>query len=425
MDTIFALSSARGKSGVAVIRLSGPEAGATLVRLSGDLPVPRKAALRILSDNDEVLDQALVLWLPGPESFTGEDVVEFHVHGAIATVNVVLRVLGDQAGLRLAEPGEFTRRALENERLDLAQVEGLSDLVEAETEAQRKQALRVLSGALGDRAGGWRVRLIRAAALLEATIDFADEEVPMDVMPEVRVLMQGVSSELAIEARGVQAAERIRDGFEVAIVGAPNVGKSTLLNALAGREAAITSNIAGTTRDVIEVRMDLRGLPVTILDTAGMREATDQIEALGIDLARARADASDLRVVLKATVDEAPVVDVRDDDIVVISKADLGIGDVSAKTGVGLDALVVDIADRLENRAASAGIAIRERHRVAMLRAIDALGIAMDRLDSSPELAEFVAEDLRTAIRALDSLVGRVDVEHVLGEIFASFCIGK
>ena len=425
MDTIFALSSAQGKAGVAVIRMSGPEAGPVGELLAKSLPEPRRAALRNVSFEGIVLDEALVLWMPGSNTFTGEDIVELHVHGSIATVNSVLATLGRQPGLRVAEPGEFTRRALENERLDLAQVEGLSDLIEAETEAQRRQSLRVLSGALGDQADDWRRRLIRAAALLEATIDFADEEVPTDVLPEVRMLMSGVSSELAANASGVGMAERIRDGFEVAIIGPPNVGKSSLLNALAGRDAAITSNIAGTTRDVIEVRMDLRGLPVTILDTAGMRDSGDEIEALGIDLARKRAGASDLRVVLKASPDDAPVVDLRDDDIVLVSKSDLGSGDLSVKTGDGLDALVGDIADRLEKLSGSAGIAIRERHRVAMVQAIEALGIATDRLNDAPELAELIAEELHVAIRALDSLVGRVDVEHILGEIFASFCIGK
>ena len=268
LDTIFALATAPGKAGVAVVRVSGPEAGQAGARLFGTLPAPHHARTRILKDaNGHRLDQALVLFFPAGQSFTGEDVLELHLHGSVATVNAVLRVLGDMPGLRIAEPGEFTRRALENGCLDLAQVEGLADLIDAETEAQRKQALRVLSGDLGKTAESWRSDLIRAAALIEATIDFADEEVPVDVTPEVEALLARVSSSLETEIAGVQTAERIRTGFEVAIVGAPNVGKSTLLNALAGREAAITSEYAGTTRDVIEVRMDLAGLPVTLLDT--------------------------------------------------------------------------------------------------------------------------------------------------------------
>ena len=423
MDTIFATASARGKAGIAVVRISGPDALGTLSQLTDGAVLPRRASLRKLRYGGAVLDEAVVLFFSGPESFTGEDVVEFHVHGSTATVSAVMRVLAD-AGLRLAEPGEFTRRALENERLDLAQVEGLSDLIEAETEAQRLQAMRVLSGALGDKASAWRSQLIRAAALLEATIDFADEEVPTNVLPEVTELLDGVSAELVIEAAGSAVAERIRDGFEVAIVGAPNAGKSTLLNALAGREAAITSEIAGTTRDVIEVRMDLNGLPVTLLDTAGIRTADDAVEAVGIQRALKRAADADLRLILIGS-DGSTVLDPLDGDLCVRPKADLGGGDFSALTGEGMDELVQRIADELGNRAMSAGVAIRERHRHAMERAIVALGIARDQLKASPELTELIAEELRVSIRALDSLVGYVDVEHLLDEIFSSFCIGK
>ena len=423
MDTIYALGSARGKAGIAVVRISGSAAFDGLARLCRGVE-PRRASLRTLSYDGTVLDQAVVIAFPGPESFTGEDVAELHLHGSIATVAAVLRVLGSFDGFRAAEAGEFTRRALENERLDLSQVEGLSDLVEAETEAQRLHALRVLSGELGQRASSWREKLVRAAALMEATIDFADEEVPTDVTPEVRQLVRDVHEELRRERAGIGAAERVREGFEVAIVGPPNVGKSTLLNALAGREAAITSEMAGTTRDVIEVRMDLGGLAVTLLDTAGLREATDRIEALGVDLARRRAEAADVRLIL---VDPGgvPVMEPRDGDIVAVSKSDLGTGDFSAATGQGLDRLVEQLVDVLTKRASGAGLMNRERHRVALDRAIDALGIASDRLDSAPELPEIVSEDIRSASRALQSLVGHVDVEHLLDEIFASFCIGK
>lgn len=422
MDTIFALASARGKSGVAVVRISGPQAIDAYLQLC---PPVASRGLRELRFNGELLDEALVLVFHAPHSFTGENVVELHLHGSTAIVNSVLSSLSRMVGLRPAEAGEFTRRALENERLDLARVEGLADLIEAETEAQRRQAISVFSGALGDKAQSWRVRLIRAAALIEATIDFADEEVPVDVSPEVASLLSDVSDELSHEMAGVGAAERIRDGFEVAIVGAPNVGKSTLLNALAGRKAALTSHVAGTTRDVIEVRMDLRGLPVTFLDTAGLRDAGDEIEALGIDLARERAGRADLRLILLEQVGATPAVVPQEGDIVAVSKRDLGSGDFSAVTGEGLDVLVDRITKELEARASLAGVAIRERHRIAMERAVSALGIAQDRLRTSSEVAELTAEDLRTAIRALDSLVGRVDVENLLDEIFASFCIGK
>lgn len=423
MDTIYALGSARGKAGVAVVRISGPRALPVVSELAGPVE-PRRPVLRRLVKGEQVLDEGIVLTFPGPGSFTGEDVVEFHLHGSVATVSAVLRALSSFEGLRQAEAGEFTRRALENEKLDLAQVEGLADLVDAETEAQRRQALRVLSGALGVKAQSWRTRLVRAAALVEATIDFADEEVPTDVLPEVRALLDQVVGELRREASASQAAERIREGFEVAIVGPPNVGKSTLLNALAGRQAAITSEIAGTTRDVIEVRMDLDGLPVTLLDTAGIREAGDRIETLGVELAVSRASGADLRLIL---VEEggAPVIEPLEGDIVAVPKADLGKGDFSAVTGEGVDRLVARITATLAERASGAGVAIRERHRLAIKRAIGALGIAQDRIESTPELAELVAEEIRVGVRALESLVGHVDVEHLLDEIFSSFCIGK
>lgn len=425
METVFAQASGKGKSGISVIRVSGPDAFSVFDHLSCKAPEPRQAAVRVLRAGSLVLDEAVVIFFPGPQSFTGEDVVELHVHGSIATVQAVLSALGALPGFRHAEAGEFTRRALENEKLDLTQVEGLSDLIEAETEAQRRQAQRVLSGTLGQLAEHWRMDLIRASALMEATIDFVDEDVPVDVMPEVRRLLEKTSASLADEIKGVSIAERIRDGFEVAIVGKPNVGKSTLLNALAGREAAITSEIAGTTRDVIEVRMDLRGLPVTVLDTAGLRVAEDVIESLGVERARARAERADLRVVLLSERGEALPLELRPDDIVAVSKADIGEGDFSALTGEGLDTLIARIAEALEEKASGAGVAIRARHRIAMERANSSLGIALDRLETSPDLAEMVAEEIRDAVRALDSLVGRVDVEHILDEIFSSFCIGK
>ena len=429
MDTIFAPATARGKAGVAVVRVSGPEACAASRRLAGALPGERQAGLRRLRDDDGGhIDDALVLWFAEGRSFTGEETVELHLHGSTAVVSAVLAQLAAMPGLRLAEPGEFTRRALENGRLDLAQVEGLADLIEAETEAQRRQALRILSGALGARADGWRTMLIRAAALLEATIDFADEDIPEDVTPEVRDLVGGVRHQLVAEMRGAGAAERIRDGFEVAIVGPPNVGKSTLLNALAGREAAITSDIAGTTRDVIEVRMDLNGVPVTLLDTAGLREAQDRVEEIGVTRARDRAASADMRVYLLARRGDEALVDVRPDDIVLLGRGDL-FGDpehsVSGKTGAGITELVERIGRVLEGRASAAGVIVRERHRIATLRAIEALDSARDRLDDGSTGIELAAHDLRTAIRALEMLVGRVDVEDLLDEIFASFCLGK
>ncbi|WP_121060937.1 tRNA uridine-5-carboxymethylaminomethyl(34) synthesis GTPase MnmE [Chachezhania antarctica] len=428
MDTIFALASAPGRAGVAVIRISGPAAFPAVHELTGAGMAGRGLSVRRLFDSSgDVLDDAVVLGFPGPGSFTGEDVVELQIHGSVAGVSAVLGRLAELPDLRLAEPGEFTRRALENNRMDLAQVEGLADLIDAETEAQRKQAQAVLGGALGAVADGWREKLIRAAALIEATIDFAEEEVPVDVTPEVSALLIAVQDELSHEIKGVRIAERIRSGFEVAIVGPPNAGKSTLLNTLAGRAAAITSEIAGTTRDVIEVRMDLAGLPVTLLDTAGLREAEDKVEAMGVALARERAAAADLRVFLMSE-EEVPQDLRQNGDIAMRPKADLlmdASDAISGLTGQGVDVLVSRIEEILTHRSASAGLATRERHRWAMMTAQDGLIAAQGLLEQGPEMYDLAAEDLRHAIRALESLVGRVDVENLLDEIFSSFCLGK
>lgn len=424
MDTIYALASARGKAGVAVFRISGPKAHEAGVALCGSLPPARRAGLRRIVHDGLMIDEALILSFDAGESFTGEAVVELQVHGSLAVAQAVMRALSAQTGLRLAEPGEFTRRALENGRLDLAQVEGLADLIDAETEAQRRQALRVLSGAIGERAERWRAKLVRAAALIEATIDFADEDVPVDVTPEVLELLDAVEAELRREEAGSVASERIRDGFEVAIVGAPNAGKSTLLNCLAGREAAITSEIAGTTRDVIEVRMEIAGQAVTLLDTAGLRETGDRVEQIGIARAVERARAADLRVFLLGE-GEAVGLEPLEGDIVVQGKADVAGAGVSGKTGQGVSELIAQIGKRLEDRVGGAGVITRERHRLAVGQAIRAMESARLEIEKGAPRAEFAAEALRRAVRPLEALVGRVDVENLLDEIFSSFCIGK
>lgn len=428
MDTIYALATARGRSGLAVVRVSGPAASEAGLALCGSLPAARVAGLRRLTWGGELLDEALVLCFAEGASFTGEPVVELQCHGGPAVVGAVLRALADQPGLRLAEPGEFTRRALENGVLDLVQVEGLADLIDAETEAQRRQAVRVLSGSVGQKVDGWRRDLIRAGALLEATIDFADEDVPVDVSPEVLALIDGLMADLGREAAGVSAAERIRDGFEVAIVGAPNAGKSTLLNQLAGREAAITSEIAGTTRDVIEVRMEIAGLPVTFLDTAGLRDTQDRLEQAGIDRALSRAEAADLRLFL-TDGSAVPGLEPAGDDLVVLGKSDTRSGmdglAVSGKTGEGVSELMARIGKVLQERVGSAGALVRERHRIAVTSAIAALAESRAEVVRDDSRVELAAEHLRQAVRALDALVGRVDVDDLLGEIFASFCIGK
>ncbi len=428
MDTIYALASARGRAGVSVVRLSGDLAQHALSQLC-EIPPPRVAKLRTLIWQGDVLDQALVLSFPDKNSFTGEPTVELHLHGSNAVIARVLKILSQFQGLRMAEPGEFTRRSLDNGKLDLTQVEGLADLIDADTEAQRKQAVRVLSGAIGQKVEGWRQNLLRAAALIEATIDFADEDVPFDVTPEVHALIDTVLADLHIEAGANTAAERIRDGFEVAILGAPNAGKSTLLNALAGRDAAITSDIAGTTRDVIEVRMDIGGFAVTLLDTAGLRESEDIIENIGVTRALSRAAQADLRIFLLQSPTEVLMTTPLPDDLIVLGKADTaapnGALSVSGITGQGLDILLSKIESILSERTASAGLLIRERQRVAVRTGIAGLTAAKQNLSRAQTQPELVAAELRVALTALEALLGRVDVEMLLGEIFSSFCIGK
>jgi tRNA modification GTPase len=427
-DTIFALASARGRAGVAVLRVSGPRAHAVCQAIAGRLPPLRRATLCTLRAADGlVLDQALVVSFAAGASFTGEDVAEFMLHGALATIAAVETCLTRDHGLRMAEPGEFTRRALENGVLDLTQVEGLADLLDAETETQRRQALRVLDGQAGRVVEGWRAHLLKAAALLEATIDFADEDIgswDAQILSELRQVADSLAAEVATQ----QARERIRTGFEVALVGSVNAGKSTLLNALAGREAAITSDIAGTTRDVIEVRMDIAGMAVTFLDTAGLRDDPEQVEAIGIARGRARADGADLRIILCDGPFLPPPVDPLPDDIVLFSKADLypgQAGGISGVTGQGVADLIARIAAILSPRVPPDGIVIRHRHAQAMQQALDPLQAAIERIATGDYIAELCAADIRAAMTALDVLIGRIDVEDLLGDIFSSFCIGK
>ena len=394
-------------------------------RLGGPLPHPRMASVRrLVSGNGDFLDEALVLIFEEGASFTGECVAEFQVHGSVAVVQALLRELGEMPGLRGAEPGEFTRRALENERLDLSQVEALADLIDSETEQQRRQALRMLTGALGTRVGDWREKILRAVSLLEVTIDFVDEEVPVDVSDEVRDLLRSVCEDIRRELHGLESAERVRLGFEVAIVGPPNAGKSTLLNYLAGRDAAITSDVAGTTRDVIEVRMDIGGLAVTLLDTAGLRESDDSVEQIGVARARERASAADLRVHLVPEGD-APMLEVSEGDIVVTAKGDRAGEGVSGLTGLGVPELLSGIEARLVEEVQGAGLASRERHRVALAEGLAHLEQAQVLLEDGLDVYDVTSEEVRIALRALEQLVGHVDVEQVLDHIFSSFCIGK
>lgn len=426
METIVALASARGRAGVAVVRVSGRDARAAATAVCGGLPAPRTAALRTLRSADgSVIDRALVLWFPAPASFTGEDVVEFQTHGSPAVVAALLAALLAQPGVRAAEAGEFTRRAFDAGRLDLTEVEALADLLEAETESQRRQAMRILDGTAGRTVAAWRESLLDALALCEASVDFADEDVPQTLAPEASALVARLRAAIEAQIAGRSAAERAREGFEVAIVGAVNTGKSTLLNALAGREAAITSARAGTTRDVIEVRMDIAGLAVTLIDTAGLRDTDDEVERIGIERGRARARAADLRIYLREGPDDAPVPQ-SPDDIVILSRADFwGRPGLAPLTGEGIPELLERIAARLAPRADGSAIFARSRHYDRLARAAAHLGRAEAELGGAAVAWEVAAEELRLALRALDGLVGRVDVEDVLGRIFASFCIGK
>ncbi|HVY86302.1 MAG TPA: tRNA uridine-5-carboxymethylaminomethyl(34) synthesis GTPase MnmE [Caulobacterales bacterium] len=433
-DTIVALASGSGRAGVAVIRLSGPQAADALQALTGaDLPPPRRAERRVFRDAaGEALDDGLALWFPKPASFTGEHVVELHVHGGPAVLLGLTEACLVLPGVRPAEPGEFTRRAFENGKLDLAEAEGLADLVDAETEGQRRQALRQMQGGLSAIYERWRAQLIEAMALLEAAIDFPDEDLPADLERKVGPLVDAISADLARHLDDAHRGERVRDGYRVAIIGAPNAGKSSLLNALARREAAIVSDIPGTTRDVVEVRLVLGGYPVWIADTAGLREAADAIEAEGVRRALARAEEADLRIGVVdqgADIDPALRAALRPDDLVVRSKADLGPPAsspaegllASAKTGQGLseleDALAERVVAALGHQEAPA--LTRARHRRLVEEALAALR------RPRPEQAELWAEDLRLAARALGRLTGRIDVEDLLDEVFSSFCIGK
>lgn len=427
MDTIFALATAPGRAGVSVLRVSGPHATACVNALTGTVPRPRTAVLLNLKDADGYsVDKALVLYFPAPASFTGEDIVEFQTHGSPAIVTRLTAILADLDHVRLAEPGEFTRRALQNGKLDLTEVEALADLIDAETEAQRVQAQRVFEGELYRKVREWRQKLVRAAALVETTIDFSDEELPDGILEEAIDLVSALIAELEQEIAGSRIAERVRHGFQIAIIGAPNVGKSTLLNTLAGRDVAITSEIAGTTRDVIEVNMDLNGVPVTFVDTAGIRSTDDVIERLGVERSADRAKTADLRVFLGPIPKE--FVDTGPEDIMLQPKADVnpGMADgISGLTGEGVDTLLLRVSEVLDKRVRSVGSAIKQRHRIALTEGVTGLRSAKENLLLGTLATDVAAESLRSVAQSLDVLTGKIDVEGLLDEIFFSFCLGK
>ena len=438
-ETIFALSSAPGRAGIAVVRVSGARAGDVLDALAPPRPTDRVAALRRIRDpqSGEVLDEALVLFFSAPRTETGEDMAELHLHGGPAIVKAVLATLGRQPGCRLAEPGEFARRAFQNGKLDLAQVEGLADLIEAETEAQRHQALAQMRGALSELYEGWRRALLEASALTEAAIDFSDEgDVADDAMERARAIVGALEREIAAHLDDGNRGEIVRDGFRVVLAGPPNAGKSSLLNALARRDAAIVSEEAGTTRDVIEVRLDLGGLPVIVSDTAGIREPQGAIEREGIR--RTLAHARDADLVLWMSDGTAPLVPPpaevsgRGDNffLPLASKIDIpgaaanGRLGVSVKTGAGLPELIAAVAQRASERIGdmSAPAITRERYRE---RFTECMNSVREYMNGSADQHELRAEDLRRAAQAIGRITGRVDVEDVLGEIFGRFCIGK
>lgn len=446
-QTIFALSSGRAPTAIAIIRLSGPQARVAVERLCGKIPAPRVAHFATLRNaNHEPIDEGVVLWFPGPHSVTGEDVAEFQVHGGRAVIAAMFEALGKVEGLRPAEPGEFTRRAFENGKLDLTEAEGLDDLIHADTDRQRRQALRQLKGLLGNHARDWREQIIKASALVEAAIDFSDEgDVPDDLIgpakERVKHLLGEIEGVLATGGR----SERLRDGLVVAIAGAPNVGKSTLMNQLARRDVAIVSPQAGTTRDIIEVHLDLDGYPVTLIDTAGIHDTSDPIEQEGIRRAKARAADADLIFWLidgrtgEANVganlaDWGEMVPSGSDRVWIIrNKLDDPTGltmtgsmeqpvfSISAKNGRGLSELTDGLVQFASSHFNDEALITRTRHRTLLRDTADALGRALQ-IREEPEL---IAEELRIAIHSLGRLTGRVDVEDILDSIFRDFCIGK
>jgi tRNA modification GTPase len=438
-QTIFALSSGRPPSAIALVRVSGPEAGKVMAALAGKLPSPRMATRALLRDvGQRPIDDAVALWFPGPASATGEDVAEFHVHGGRAVLAALFGALSGFENVRAAEPGEFTRRAFENGKLDLTEAEGLDDLIHADTDRQRRQALRQLKGLLGDRARDWRTRIIEASALIEAAIDFSDEgDVPAELIAPALAKAKALLTEIEEVLAGQGRSERLRDGLVVAIAGPPNVGKSTLMNQLARREVAIVSPHAGTTRDVIEVQLDLDGYPVTVIDTAGIRETDDPVEQEGVRRARARAADADLVLWIsdspQAAIDHdgaAPIWKVR-------NKIDLeeagrplaetpgqGSFQISASRGDGVPELIAALVGFAQSHFGDSegGLIGRTRQRKLLEDTAASLHRCIEVVGQGEELA---AEELRRAAHSLGRLLGRVDVEDVLDVIFREFCIGK
>ena len=431
VDTIYAPASGIGVAGISIIRISGPETFEIISAITrSKLPDSRRLVLRTFyGADDEPLDQGMLVVFQENSSYTKERMAEIHCHGSRAVVTDICAVLNDHDGCRLADPGEFSRRAFMNGAMDLVDVEGVGDLIASETSMQRRQAMRILEGGLHSKLEGWRASLLHARALVEVTIDWVDEEVPEDVFPEVREILSSLLEELKDELRRSDKSERLRTGFSVAIVGPPNVGKSSLLNALVGRDVAIVSNIPGTTRDLIEARLDLNGLPVHLVDTAGLRETDDTVEKIGVDRARDRAATADLRIWMKSvdTVGGDDLGSWRDGDLVVWSKSDLGYGaadiQVSTASGLGLDELLAMIEHRLTGSMDEFGLLGHLRQREAVTGTVDLLILALDEMDSAP--VEVLAQTLTRASAFLERLTGRIGTEDMLDAVFSSFCLGK
>ena len=442
--TIYALSTGPGISGIAVVRVSGKEAAEVVKRLTGhDLPVPRVATLKKINyiNTNNLIDEGVVIWFPGPNSYTGEDLAEFHVHGSRAVVSALHSSISGIKNCRLAEPGEFTKLAFQNGKINLLKAEGIADLVSAETEIQRKQAVEIMSGKSSDKFTSWRAKLLKILAHVEAKIDFPDEDLPKDILDEIQKTSNQVSKEIEKVLDDQKVGERIREGFKIAIVGPTNAGKSSLLNYLSKRDVAIVSEIAGTTRDVIETHLNLDGYPVVVSDTAGIRESKNEIEKKGIKLALNRAEDADLKLIIvdAKSVDFTSVLKelIDENAILVVNKSDLIAGNinnelkkhdhilVSIKNNLNLDKLILKIKKKLENKFISYGdiLITRERHRQHLEQCISHLKNFKNKNGS--EDYDKAAEDLRLATRHLGMIVGKVDVEEILGSIFNDFCIGK
>ena len=430
-ETIFALSTSPGKAGIAIIRVTGSRSFKIVENLTGSVPLPRVVSLRRLKYENELIDQALLVCFKSTASYTGEDMVEFHVHGSMAVIKALSEVLSHGFNLRIADPGEFTRRALENGCMDLSQVEGLLDLINSETKEQKNQSLKVLSGAIGDKSKNWRRTILSSLALAEVMIDFSDEDVPGNTVDDILSLVNSLVGTLNMEIKGSKSLRLIRGGFDVTIIGRPNIGKSSLLNYLAGTEKAIVSEKAGTTRDIIELSIDLCGFRVNFFDTAGIHKSMDLIEQIGIDRAKAKAAQSNMRIFLINPSDVVKDfgVEIKETDIILHAKSDIGKSSVypgiSSKTGEGVQDLLKKISKNIDLSTSYSSVLINDRHIQVIRNTISCLNLVRLELKKSEVQIEIVAENLRLAIMELDFLVGKINVEDVLGDIFSSFCIGK